>query len=138
MNKLFPSRNNDSLTGFTTVELLVTLFVAAMFLAAGYMFYNAILLRSSEARWQSQADNIAYDYLRRYEALASVPCVANTPVNQEALTGDAASGLANPRVTVQVTCPISSLNRISKITVTVNYGQGGAPSYVRHEVYASE
>lgn len=125
-------------SGFTAVELLITLFVAALFLAAGYTLYDAIINRSSEARQTAQADNIAYDYLRRYEATVAVPCAASTPLNRAALTGDAVLGLANPLVTVSVTCPFgSTLNRVSKVTVTIEYGDGGNPRSVQHEVLAT-
>lgn len=125
--------------GFTAVELLITLFVAALFLAAGYTLYDAIVSRSSEARQAAQADNIAYDYLRRYEATVGTPCASSTPVNREALTGDQAQGLARPLVTVAITCPYgSTINRLSKVTVTVEYGDGGDPRSVQHEVLASE
>ena len=127
--------NNE---GFTAVELLITLFVAVAFLMAGYMMYGVILNRSSEARTEAQADNLAYNYLRQYEASASPTCVASTPLDKSPITGDAANGLANPTVTVQITCPITSVSRVSEITVKIEYSNGGVNKYVQHEVYASE
>lgn len=125
--------------GFSAVELLITLFVAALFLAAGYTLYDAIVGRSAEARQQAQADNIAYDYLRRYEATVTTPCAASTPVNRVAISGDQAEGLARPLVTVAISCPYgSSINRLSKVTVTVEYGDGGDQRSVTHEVLATE
>lgn len=125
--------------GFTAVELLITLFVAALFLAAGYTLYDAIVSRSAEARQRAQADNIAYDYLRRYESTVTTPCASSTPLNRVALTGDDAEGLARPIITVAISCPYgSTINRLSKVTVTVEYGDGGDPRSVTHEVLATE
>jgi prepilin-type N-terminal cleavage/methylation domain-containing protein len=132
------AKHTTTNAGFTAVELLITLFVAALFLAAGYTLYDTILGRSSEARRMAQADNIAYDYLRKYEATVGTTCASSTPLNKVAITGDAAQGLANPFVTVQITCPNVDIPRVSKITVRIDYGEGGDAQYVRHDILASE
>jgi type II secretory pathway component PulJ len=51
-----------SATGFSTVELLVSLVVAALFLFAGYSFYNSILRFSTDSRSRARADLIAQEY----------------------------------------------------------------------------
>ena len=124
--------------GFTAVELLITLFVAVAFLMAGYMLYGVILNRSTLARAEAQADNLAFSYLRQYEASVATTCIASTPLNNAAVTGDSANNLGTPTVTVQITCPISSVNRVSKIQVTIAYLNGGRSYNVQHEIYASQ
>jgi len=124
--------------GFTAVELLITLFVAVAFLMAGYMLYGVILNRSTLARAEAQADNLAYSYLRQYEASVPTTCVASTPLNNSTVTGDSANGLGAPTVTVQITCPISTVNRVSEIKVTIAYLNGGRSYNVQHEIYASQ
>ena len=123
--------------GFTAVELLITLFVAAIFLSAGYILYNVVVTRSSEARHQIEADSIASDYLQRYRSLVGTTCVASTPLSNSAITGSDAASLASPKVTVTISCPIPALNSISKITVKVDYKEGGTNESVQHEAYAS-
>lgn len=105
-------------SGFTIVELIITLFVAVAFLVAGYQLYNVIIKDGGQTRAQSRASNVAYDYLRRYSASVSFPCVATTPVNAASIN---VSGLSAVTVTVDITCPQPSLTSLSEVTVTVNY-----------------
>jgi prepilin-type N-terminal cleavage/methylation domain-containing protein len=122
--------------GFTAVELLVTLVMAALFLAAGYQLYGAILARSSESRWQSQADNIAVQYLRLYETTVQAPCVASTAFNQT--IADATTlNMPNPVVVVVTySCPNTAIT-LTKVTAQVSYGVGSTKGVVQHEILAS-
>lgn len=124
--------------GFSAVELLVALVVAAVFLFGGYSFYNTIANFSVEARNRSYADRIAYDYLRRYEATIMPTCTPSVPLDQQSLAGDAnVEGLSNPRITVEITCPISTIPTLSKVTARVQYIDGVDTLSVEQEVYAS-
>ena len=106
-------------TGFTTIELLVTLFVAAAFLIAGYQLYSLIINDSGEARAQAQASNKAYEYLQKYKESATNPCSVQTPENDTAIT---VPKLSDVKVSVNITCPYASpLNTMSKILVTIKY-----------------
>ena len=62
--------------GFTVVELLITLFIAAAFLVSGYQLFNLIIKDGGQTRAESRASNVAYDYLRKYSSSAVFPCVA--------------------------------------------------------------
>jgi len=120
MKKRFTSKNE----GFSTVELLVTLFVAAAFLVAGYQLYNVIIKDGGLARSQSRAANIAYDYMQRYSATTTNPCVASTPLNNSVI---GVTGLSAATVTVDITCPyaastgVDNATSVSEVTVTVRY-----------------
>ena len=46
--------------GFTTIELLVTLFIAAAFLASGYQLYSVILQDGGDARAQASCRMINF------------------------------------------------------------------------------
>ncbi len=105
-------------SGFTAVELLITLFVAAVFLIAGYQLYSFVVQRSSDARNETRISNVAYDYLRQYEARITNPCTSLTPVSNALITVD---GLTDVRITVAINCPNSSVNRLSRIQVTAVY-----------------
>lgn len=109
----------DKQSGFTTIELLITLFVAAAFLISGYQLYSLVINDSGEARAQAQASNVAYDYLQRYKSSVSNPCVQNLAlVNNQPVTVE---NLSNATITVAVTCPYTSPNSVSKITATIKY-----------------
>jgi len=129
--------SNKSIKGFSAIELLVTLFIALLFLSIGYTLYGTIVTSSSTARHRAQADNIAFEYLRRYETTVTNPCIVTNPVNNVAVTGATAADLASPTVTVNITCPNGTATLLSLVKVTVLYKEGGVQRNVYHEVYAS-
>ncbi|HRN97669.1 MAG TPA: prepilin-type N-terminal cleavage/methylation domain-containing protein [Candidatus Saccharibacteria bacterium] len=108
--------------GFTVVELLITLFIAAAFLVSGYQLFSVIVKDGGEARMQSSASDVAYDYLQRYKSSATSPCTSSTPLNNSPISVD---GLSNVLVTVKIRCPYSATTSVSKINVTVKYGAEG-------------
>lgn len=105
-------------SGFTAVELLVTLFVAAAFLLAGYQLYGLIIKDGGQTRSQTRASNVAYDYLQRYKTTATNPCTVSTPVNNLSIV---VTNLSNVTVTVAITCPYALNTSISKVQVTLGY-----------------
>ena len=105
-------------SGFTAVELLITLFVAAAFLVTGYQLYSIIIKDSGQTRAQERASNVAYDYLRRYSTNALNPCNPITPLNSVPIT---VSGITSATATVTISCPYSSSATISKIDVVILY-----------------
>ena len=129
--------SSESQKGFSAIELLVTMFIALLFLSIGYTLYGAIVNSSSTSRHRAQADNIAFEYMRRYEATVTNPCVTSTPVSNVVVTGASAETLAAPTVTVNITCPNSTATLLSLVKVTVVYKEGGVQRNVYHEVYAS-
>lgn len=104
--------------GFTAVELLVTLFVAAAFLIAGYQLFSVVVRDGGATRSESKASNVAYDYLRQYETLATTPCTARSPLMNSPVTIE---GVVDAVATVNITCPNSSTPDMSKIEVIVQY-----------------
>lgn len=104
--------------GFTAIELLITLFVAAAFLVSGFQLYNVIIKGGGNTRAQSRASNVAYDYMRRYSSTVLNPCAVSTPVNNASIS---VAGISAVTVKVDVTCPYASQTSLSKIEVTVNY-----------------
>lgn len=122
--------------GFSAVELLITLFIAAAFLATGYMLYSSIVRDSGATRQRAQASNIAYDYLRRYAAQVPSSCTSSTPLNNASIT---AEGLAAVRVTVQYSCPqASAIPALTRVQATVRYGSTTEPLEVSHAIYATQ
>ncbi len=105
-------------SGFTAVELLITLFVAAAFLIAGYQLFNFVLKDGGDTRAQSRASNVAYDYMRRYSDSASNPCSPSTPITGQSISVD---GLANATITITITCPESDAPTISKVNAIITY-----------------
>lgn len=104
-------------SGFTVVELLISLFIASAFLLSGYQLYNAAIKDSGEERIQARASNVAMEYLQKYKTSATSPCTVLTPFNGSVTV----TGLSNVTVTVDITCPYAAVTSISKISVTVQY-----------------
>ena len=125
--------------GFTAVELMIALFIAAIFLFAGYSMYNTTVDYSVDAQNRAQADRIAYDYLQRYQASVGATCGATTPLNHASLASNVnATGMVSPTITVQISCPLSTIPSLSKVVAHVEYKTGVTLNTVEQEVYASQ
>ncbi len=127
--------HHKSQSGFSAVELLVTLFVAAIFLIAGHQLYTTIIRDSGASRQKARASNLAYDYLRRYAATAPTTCASSTPVDNVE-EDPVPEGLVNVFTTVTYSCPQGSLTGLTKVQATVHYGTDGGE--VSHAVYVSK
>jgi Tfp pilus assembly protein PilE len=137
MHKLVNSKKKlrqiGNYSGFTAVELLITLFVAAAFLMAGYQLYAAVIKVGGKTRAQSRVSNAAYDYLQRYKSTVVNPCVASTPLSNQPIT---ITGVSNATITVTISCPYSSNMSLSKVIVTVNYNN--PPQVISEATYATQ
>lgn len=120
--------------GFTAVELLVTIFVAALFLAAGYQLYNVTLKSSAEGRDQADASLVASNYLNAHRNAVTNPCTTSTPLSNTPIS---AANLARPTVTVIISCPIASAGSVSKIETTVSYGRPDNRKTVKRTLFVN-
>lgn len=111
-------RARHSNAGFTAVELLITLFVAAAFITAGYQLFNIVIKDGGDTRAESRAGNVAYDYLRRYSDSATNPCVPASPITNQSIT---VAELTSVTVTVSITCPQPQTSSLSKVDATITY-----------------
>lgn len=105
-------------SGFTAVELLVTLFVAAAFIIAGYQLFNVVIKDGGETRAKSTASNTAYNYLRQYSDSATNPCSSLTPLTNQPVT---VAGLSSVTVTVTIACAQTDAPSLSKVDVILSY-----------------
>lgn len=117
-------------SGFTAVEVLVTLFIIGFLLAAGYQAYGLVTNDSYDARLRSEASNIAYEAMRRIAGNAATPCAAQTP----ATSIPESSTLPSPRtIAASISCPQGTTSAISLVTITITYGPSNET--VTHAVY---
>ncbi len=113
--------------GFSSVELLIVLFIAAAFAISGYQLYSSVLSASLSGKSDIAASNLANDYLERYRYRASTPCNEKTVIDDLSVSSDILRG---PKVTVKITCPIQGVSSFfkngvsSKIESTVTYDDG--------------
>jgi len=127
--------NRFSQAGFSAVELLITLFIAAAFISTAYQLYTIIIKNGADARSQAFASNIAYDNLRRYSANATSPCSVVTPSPTPTIPAN--SGLTNPSITVTYSCPYGTSSTVTKIVVAVKYGGTTPQQEVDHAIFVS-
>lgn len=106
-----------STEGFSTVELLISLFVAAAFIATGFQLFGVVVNDSNAARLRSRASNIAYENLRQYSSAVGAVC---SPVPSN-VTPTAPSDLPLATITVSYSCPYGNSSKTTRIKVTVNY-----------------
>lgn len=124
--------HNHSESGLTTVELVVTLVIGVLFVAAGYQLFMAVTLDSSASRDQSLASNIASAELSRQVA-TSTACTT-TPQSPIDLPAPADTPLIDPEVTSQVSWPYGCNDPINvkRVEVSVTYGDPDSRQEVRH------
>jgi len=113
---------NNKQAGFSAVELLITLFIAAAFLITGYQLYGVVIKDGGEARAQAKAGNVAADYLQRYKASAANPCTVQIPLNTPNTPTIVIDGLSAVSIKVEISCPYSTATSVSKIQATLKYG----------------
>ncbi len=123
-------------SGFTTVELLVTLFIAAMMVMSGYQLYTAVNQRSGRVRAAAEASNLAYSRLRQNSDYVAVTnnCVA------QAETGASSSTVTDTTLPGTVTviirrCKPFADSDITRVTALVRYDT--PVKEVAHAVYVA-
>ncbi len=109
-------RNQD---GFSAVELLITLFIAAVFIATGYQLYSVVIKNGSENNLRSTASGIAYENIRRYTAQVTNPCTNATPNPTPSIP---ANTLPASSITVTLDCPYGLGTPVGRVLVSVKYG----------------
>lgn len=120
-------------SGFTVVELLITLFVAAAFLMAGYQLFSVVISDGGDARAESRAGNVAYDYLRRYSDSATNPCSPLAPLLDQPISVD---GLSSATMTIAITCTQPDTPSLSRVEATIRYNN--PQKSVTHTTYVDK
>lgn len=123
-------------SGFSAVELLITLFIAAAFLIAGHQLYTAIIRDSGATRQRARASVVAYDWLRRYSASVPANCTTSTSLPTNQPVTPAPEGLKNVTVTITYECAQTSMPELVRVRAVVKYGSDGGE--VTHAIYAKQ
>ncbi|UTX51516.1 prepilin-type N-terminal cleavage/methylation domain-containing protein [Candidatus Saccharibacteria bacterium TM7i] len=126
-------RNNSTHPGFTAIELLITLFIAAMALATGYQLYIAIITESGNTRMEAEVGSMAYSRVRSYTTSAVAPCTPATLFYQPSI--NLGNGIGDGMITVTRDCPNMSLPNLNRITASIRYGS--PQKTVTHATYVS-
>lgn len=129
--------------GFSAIELLITLFIGALFLFAGYQLYSYVTRSGFEASRQSVASSIAYTYLRQNENTPPSTCTIS---NLNSATGCTSSyafpasyvyqGISNITVTISQREYLSAAPNILQTVVTISYFDTYSQKTLTHGAYA--
>ena len=137
-----------SQNGLTVTELIITIFVASIFVMAIYQLYTISVVNNVDSRRLSLANDMAYTELRKYPTAASIPsftCNADTDKTNASYTGlgytvststvTSSTTLPNPVVTkISAFNPKGCSSALKEVTVTVSYGSTPVKQ-VRHSIY---
>lgn len=124
--------------GFSAAELLITLFIGAVFLISGYQLYAFVARDGAESAQAATASTIAYKYLTSTIAdktFTKRPCSSSS--QPSAVTLGASSKLNGGSVNTTVSCPYPTapLNNITLVTTTVTYSSPSGQETVRRALY---
>ncbi len=122
--------------GFSTVELVVTLFVATMFIFSGYQLFGVISARSGESRQLSLASNLGYEVLRSKGEIGidSISALCSSSVTPIPVTDVSTATLPSATVSITKCKPYSDLPLV-RATSIVEYGDTTPKKKVVHATY---
>ena len=109
--------------GFSAVELLITIFVGAIFIFAGYQLYSVVTQGNQEASDFSIANSLAISYLRKsihYKDSDYNYTCAQLATNY-ALSSDIMLEDYIGNGTLTITCPNTDLPNLRRASVTATY-----------------
>lgn len=111
--------------GFTIVEMIVTVLVAAMMVGIFYQLFVSIVQAGAAARKDAAAHDVAAALIKRYPTTYSVSndtnCIADTEVTT---ANGTATEVGNYTETLSASCPYTSSPSITKLTAVVTYNNG--------------
>jgi prepilin-type N-terminal cleavage/methylation domain-containing protein len=126
------NRSTSHEQGFSAIEMLIALFIAAAFIFTGYQLYSVVIKDGSAARLRSRASNVAYENLQKYAPNVTSPCSVASPVNPTA-----PSDLPSATVSVTFSCPYGTSSATSRIQAVVSYGTLAPKQTVTEALYVT-
>lgn len=105
--------------GFSTVELLIALFVAAAFIATSFQLFSIVMNDGNDARLRAQASSIASNIIQSRIDTTNSPC---SPTPATATVSIPSSDLPQASASVTYRCPYGNSSKTTRIRVVVSYG----------------
>lgn len=117
-------------SGFTAVELLITLVIASMFLFAGYQLYTQVTRDGAASSKVAILSNLLRERMRSTAAGLPATCSASGPTTQ----AQSVTGVGNVTYSTTISCPLAELPTLKLIRVDATYDGN---KKVSHAVYAN-
>lgn len=127
------SRSASNEQGFSAIELLISLFIAAAFIFTGYQLFSVVIQDGNTARLRSRASNIAYENLQKYAPNTTTPCTVLSSV-----TPTPPTDLPAATVTVSFSCPYGTTSDTSRVQAVVSYGSETPKQEVVEVLYVTK
>lgn len=105
--------------GFSTVELLISLFIAAAFIGTGFQLFSVVMDDSDETRLRAAAGSVADATIQENINSVNSPCNP-TPASETIAIPTTKLPAAEAEVTFS--CPYGNSSKTTRINVTVSYG----------------
>lgn len=121
-------RNYES--GFTAIELLITLLIASMFLFSGYQLYTQVNKDGTEANQAARVSNLVNEKLRATIASPSATC--NASIGPQVVNE---TDIGQVTYATSVTCPNSDVSTMRLVKITATYGNPAKT--LEHATYAN-
>ncbi len=119
--------------GFSAIELLISLFIAAAFIFTGYQLFSVVMKDGNTARLRSRAGNVAYENLQKYSPSTTAPCTALSSASPTA-----PSDLPAATISVTFSCPYGTASSTTRIQVVVSYGFETPKQTVMEAIYVTK
>lgn len=125
-------------TGFSAIELLITLVIASLFIIMGFQLYSVSIENGGEARREAAASALAYKKLRQMTTAGTgvATCLSTSTVTTANVDNNKAVQ------TTTISCPYPTptypvvMSKIRLATVKVKYNVSGTE--VSHAMYITE
>jgi hypothetical protein len=135
-----------SSAGFSTVELLVTLFVAAAFVGAFYQLFVSTSQGSVETKRYATASALAYSNLNQFQSKPSGMAACSTSYTYKPsgfnppITGsvNGLPGTVTQTVTASYPFTCGQNDDVIKVESSVTYGPSGNQTTVTHATYVNK
>jgi len=105
--------------GFSTVELLISLFIAAAFIVTGFQLFSVVMNDSNNARLRAAAGTIVNTTIQQRTNSINSPC---SPTPASATIAISTTELPQASAAVTYTCPYGASSKTTRINVVVSYG----------------
>lgn len=105
--------------GFSTVELLIALFVAAAFIATGFQLFSVVMNDSNEARLRAVAGSVVNTIIQERMNSVNSPC---SPTPSSVTLPVSTSELPEASAEVTYSCPYGNSSKTTRVSVVVSYG----------------
>lgn len=104
-------------TGFSTVELLISLFIAAAFIATAFQLFFVVTEDSNDARRRAQAGSIVSQALKENASKVNDVCSPTPPLSSSPGPDD----FPNSLLMITYSCPYGVQSKTTRVTASLSY-----------------